>query len=134
MAQLIVNYDRTPLVLGDVRTRTATIRNITASEVTLSRGQVLGRNSDGEYVVEQSTPTDGSQYPKAVLSADITIAASETATAQVFISGDFNRDALVLDGTDTLDTAIDGQPIEDWMKAQSLFVQEVGELTDYDNQ
>lgn len=134
MGQLITNYDRTPLVLGDVRTRTVTLRNITAGEVTLSRGQVLGRNSDGEYVIEQSTPVDGTQYPKAVLSADTTISASGTATAQVYISGDFNKDALVFDGSDTLDTAVDGQPIEDWMKAQSLFVQEVGELTDYDNQ
>jgi len=133
-AQQITNYDRAPLVLGDVRSRTVTLRNVTAGEVTLLRGQVLGRNADGEYVVLQSTPVDGSQYPKAVLSADTTIAASGTATAQVFISGDFNPVGLVFDGTDTLDTAIDGQPIEDWMKAQSLFVQDVSELTDYDNQ
>jgi hypothetical protein len=65
----------------------------------------------------------------------------------VFISGDFNSAGLVFDGTDTLDTLVGGltvatspevdiagQRIEDRMKGQSLFVQNVSELTDYDNQ
>lgn len=134
MAQLITNYDRAPLVLGDVRSRTATIRNKLASEVTLSRGTVLGRNASGEYVIVQSTPVDGTQYPKAVLAGDVTLAASGSASQQVFISGDFNTAGLVFDGAETLDTTVEDQPMEDWMKAQSLFVQDVSELTDYDNQ
>jgi hypothetical protein len=82
----------------------------------------------------KSGAVDGTQYPKAILTGDITLGASGTGSAQVFISGDFNKAGLVFNGTDTLATAIDTQPIEDWMKAQSLFVQEVDGLTDYDNQ
>lgn len=134
MAQMITNFDRAPLHLGDVRSRTVTILNPEATEQTIERGSVLGRNSDGQYVVAKSAAADGTQYPKAILAGNITLAASGTASVQVLISGDFNKDALIFNGTDTIATAIDGQPIEDWMKAQSLFVQEVSELTDYDNQ
>ena len=144
---LITNYNRAPLTLGDVRSRTVTIRNIEEAEVTVERGAVLGRNAAGEYVVLKSTAIDGSQYPKAILAGSVTMATEGTGTQQVFISGDFNSAGLVFDGTDTLNTLVGGltiatspevdiagQRIEDWMKGQSLFVQNVSELTDYDNQ
>ena len=134
MAQQITNYDRTPFVLGDVRSRKVTIENIEVTEQALVRGTVLGRAATGEYVVCKSAAVDGTQYPKAILANDITLAGSASGTAMVHISGDFNTVGLVFNGTDTLATAVDDQPLEDWMKAQSLFVETMNELSDYDNQ
>ena len=174
MGQMITNYNRAPLLLGDVRSRTVTVKNLVASETTLTRGTVLGKNAAGQYVVCKSAATDGSRFPKAILAGDVTLSSEGIASAQVFISGDFNKDLIVLDGSDTLDTLIpmtaDTQTvtstgditadvggavsqtvtvtvtgsadveiatlesIEDWMRKMGMFVQEVSELTDYDNQ
>ena len=134
MGQQTTNYDRSILVWGDPRTRTVTVLNPEATTQAIKRGSVLGRIANGNYQVMKSAAADGSQFAKAVLASDISLAASGTAKVQVYISGDFNKSALVLNGTDTLATAVDSQAIEDWMKGQSLFVEEVNELTDYDNQ
>ncbi len=134
MAQLTVNYDRAPLALSDVKTRNVTIYNPEAQEETIARGTVLGRLPNGSYQVMKSAAVDGSQYPKAILMADITIATVSSGSGAVAIKGDFNADGLVFDGSDTLATAISDERIEDWMIRQGLYPETVNEMSDYDNQ
>ncbi len=134
MGQLTVNYDRAPLALSDVKTRNVTIYNPEAQEETIVRGTVLGRLPNGNYQVLKSAAVDGSQFPKAILMADVTIATVSTGTSAVAIKGDFNAAGLVFNGSDTLATAIDAERIEDLMVRQGLYPETVNEMSDYDNQ
>lgn len=134
MSQLITNYDRAPLFLSDVLSAKVTLVNPKATEQTIERGAVLGRLPNGNYTVLKSAATDGSQYPKAILMYDATIAASGTATVAVALRADVNVAGLKFDGTDDLSTAIDNQRLDDLMRGQGLFPIEIDDFTDYDNQ
>lgn len=130
----IVNYDRAPLFLSDVKSRKVTIVNPEAGEETIERGTVLGRLPNGAYQVLKSAAIDGSQYPKAILMYPITLAAAATGTGAVGIAGDVNKDGLIFNGSDTLATAVDDERLEDWLDRQGIYPTEVSEFTDYDNQ
>jgi hypothetical protein len=72
------------------------------------RGTVLGRvgEEDGIDIVDvvNSTKTDGSEKPYGIL-ADVAVdATTEDQRASVYLTGEFNRDALIFGGTDTVAT------------------------------
>lgn len=131
----IVNYNRAPLFLSDVKSKNVTIVNPEAGEETIVRGTLLGRDpATGNYQVLKSGNADGSQFPKAILMADITLATTATGTAPVCLKADVNKDGLVFNGSDTLDTVIANERLYDHMVRYGLFPEEVNDFTDYDNQ
>lgn len=77
---------------------------IISSGSNYKRGTVLGViTATGEAVAVDSTKTDGSQIPYAVLTQD-TDATAVDVLAPVYLTGEFNGDALVFGGTDTKTT------------------------------
>lgn len=69
-----------------------------------SRGTVLGIiTADDKAVDVDSTKTDGSQAPYAILAED-TDATDGDIVAPVYMTGEFNAAALTFGGTDTIAT------------------------------
>lgn len=135
MATQITNYDRSILSSSDVKSKNVTIVNPEAGEEAIVRGTVLGRiPGDGNYKVLKSAAVDGSQFPKAILLADITLAAAATGTVPVALRAELNQDALVFDGTDTLATAVSDERLFDHLVRTGLYPEEINDFTDYDNQ
>lgn len=75
---------------------------VAANQGTLLKGSVLGKNASGEYVLADksaTTPITGS----VILTDDLITDASSAVNAQVYLSGPFNRKALIFGGADTVD-------------------------------
>ncbi len=74
-----------------------------APSQTLKRGTVLGRiTTSGQCVPVDSSKSDGSESVYAVLAEDI-ITTDAFSYAEVYFSGEFNKNNLVFGGTDTAD-------------------------------
>lgn len=74
-----------------------------ADSVALTRGAVLGRvTADGKYLLVDDTAVDGSEVADAILAEDAD-ANGQDAEALVYLTGEFNEDALTFGGDDTAD-------------------------------
>lgn len=87
--------DCTPdnLILGNdvpLLTQTATIA---AGEGALVRGSVLAAGTDGKLKLLSSTSSSATEVPFGILCDDVD--ATSEAVAEVYVSGQFNADALV---------------------------------------
>jgi hypothetical protein len=70
----------------------------------LTRGAVLGRvTASGKCKAVDSGQTDGSQTIHAVLAEDVDASLAD-ASGVVYLTGEFNENALTFGGTDTPDT------------------------------
>ena len=81
------------LVLGNdvpLLTQTATIA---AGEGALVRGSVLAAGTDGKLKLLSSTSSSATEVPFGILCDDVD--ATSEAVAEVYVSGQFNADALV---------------------------------------
>lgn len=133
MAQQEVNYNRAPLFLSDVKSLSAPVLNPEVTEQTLVRGTILGRIAAGDYQPLKSGASDSSQYPKAILMSDITLAPGAKEVTAICVRADVNADGIVFDGTDTLSTVIEGERLFDHMVRYGLYPEQVQEFTEYDN-
>lgn len=92
---------------------------VIASGQTLSAGAVLGKvTSTGKYALVDSTASDGSENPVAILAVDVDASAADV-TVPVYLTGEFNEDALTFGGTDTADTHRDA------LRALGIFLKKV---------
>jgi len=74
---------------------------VIASGNNLTRGTVLGViNASGKGVAVDSTKSDGSQVAYAILTQD-TDATLADVLAPVYLTGEYNGDAMIFGGTDT---------------------------------
>jgi len=109
MAELVQNLGSfvpdNLIVDGSVPILTKAVK-LGAGQGALKRGTVLGKittgTTSGQYVVVNSTNTDGSGNADCILADDVDTATSVVAVA--YTSGHFNRKALVFGGSDTADT------------------------------
>jgi len=73
----------------------------------LARGTVLGRvTASGKYKIYQSGSGDGSENPVAILAEDVDASAADK-EGIIYTTGEFNKDALIFDGADTFNTAVE---------------------------
>lgn len=87
-----------------IRTRKVTL----VSGQNLTRGALLGQiTAGGKYTLSLSAAGDGSNTPKAILAED-TDASGGDKDAVVYISGDFNQDAITYGTGHTAASVIDG--------------------------
>ncbi|MFQ5460603.1 MAG: head decoration protein [Anaerolineae bacterium] len=85
-------YTPDRLIAGDLKLVTDTVT--VAAGQNLLRGALLGRvTGSGEYVLSLAAAADGSQTPVAILVAD-TDASAGALTAGVYLSGEFNENAV----------------------------------------
>ena len=92
------------LIAGDFPTEVQAISITGPAEI--KRGDVLGATEDGNYVLVDSTATDGSQDVVGIACDDITIEDGATAVSTMYIKGEYNRRCLRFGGTDTVETHI----------------------------
>lgn len=69
----------------------------------LEEGAVLGELADGRYQFSVLTATDGSQIPDAILAEPVDLAMGDL-SARVYVTGEFNREAITFGGGHTLQT------------------------------
>ena len=73
----------------------------------LTRGAVLGKKSDGEYILSLSTASDGSQTPDLILAEDCDATLADT-PALAYARGDFITNALTLGASHTVASITEG--------------------------
>ena len=131
------NYDRSNVFLKDNKFEEGNVVNDTYDDVTLEIGTLMGRNSTtSKLQVLKSAAVDGSQYPVGALAETVTVLAGDEITTTVCTSGEMASDKLILDGSDTLLTVIDGRQLQDRINGDTLGLKltSVDELSKLDNQ
>jgi len=97
MTEEITNYDNLNTGSIDLVTETLTVKQ----GENLVRGTVLGKiTATGKMVIVDSTNTDGSENPYAVLVEDVDATSADVVSGG-YVSGVFNENKLVFGGTDT---------------------------------
>ena len=101
---LVENYTPDNLIAENIHPLATGTVTVLSGEGRLSRGSVLMRNSNNKFVLadeESGTPLGTAE----VILADEVDATSADAVANVYISGDFNTDALIVASGYTLSEA-----------------------------
>lgn len=108
LVQTIGNFANDNLIGGaDIPALTKVV-TIKSGAGLLPRGRVLGKITTGDKCVSvDSSKSDGSEKPYCILVRPVD-ATSADVKAEVYISGQFNREALTFGGTDTDATHEDG--------------------------
>jgi hypothetical protein len=101
---LVENYTPDNLIAENIHPLATGTVTVISGEGKLSRGSVLMRNSNNKFVLadeDSGTPLGTAE----VILADEVDATSADAVANVYISGDFNTDALIVASGYTLSEA-----------------------------
>lgn len=86
------------LVAGDFPIMSRKV--VVASGAELSRGDCVGQiSASGKYALVSSGATDGSESPKAIVAHDVDASGGD-AEAMVYISGEFNGNAVNVNDLD----------------------------------
>ena len=134
--QLGVSYDFSKIFLFDNKYRVITLSNATGSPVTLLMGTVIGtKKADATGGAFASGATDGTQYATGILAEDVTIGANSTADVQICVGGKIAVEKVILNGSDTMTTAVGDRVIFDKIGAETLGIELVAatEVTKFDN-
>lgn len=134
---LITNYDTSKTFVWANRTETANYTNSGYSDVTILAGTLLGRvSATGLVIPLASAASDGSQYALGILLQDTVIEGGDTVSLTFCVAGDVVEAKVVLAGSDTMETVIDGRRIRDRILGDTAGIILVGstELTGFDNQ
>ena len=96
------SYEHDNLIAGTFH-RITQVVTISGGAV-LEAGTVLGRmSSTGQYVLSDASANNGSEEPDAILAHHVDASLMD-AQAQVYLTGEFNQDALILGDGHTLDS------------------------------
>lgn len=113
--------------------------NSTYEDVTIPAGKMLGRvNASGKVAIMKSGNSDGSQFPCGVLREDHVFPAGASTTRDVYFctGGDVAEEELSFDGSDTMNTVVDGRIYRDRIAADTVgikIVRTADDLTGFDN-
>ena len=134
---LYTDYDVSKIFVFSNRYEKGVLLNASGGVKTFNPGTLLGRvTASGKLVPVASGAVDGSQIPVGILKTTVSELA-DTAEQQVniCIAGDVVESKVILDGSDNLNTVIDGRPIKDRIAGDTLGIKLVksSELTDFDN-
>ena len=77
---------------------------ITITNATFMRGDVVGVSATGAYALVNSTASDGTQTPIGIITDDVSADAAQNVVTTMYIKGEFNQRFLRFGGTDTVDT------------------------------
>lgn len=135
--QAITNYDYSKLFRTNFKTVELTYTNGTGSEIVLTPGMLFGQvSADLKGAILKSASIDGSQIPFGILVTEATVANAASKTIQVAVTGMVDAALLILDGTDTLDTIIDGRTIAAKIPAdtEGITLENFTQLVNLENQ
>lgn len=127
-------YDYSKIFLRNILTREIEI-SASGSDLELEAGMVIGTiSASGKGKVMASGSSDGSQYPTGMVIQAVTIADGDTATVTICIGGEVDKNGIILDGTDTLSTAVSDRIYLDWLRSIGITAKETDSLSEYDNE
>lgn len=134
--QMIVHTDLSKTFLWNRRSQPGQINNSDLYDpVTIPEGTVMGRiSATGLLTPFTSGASDGSQWPIGVLVDTHIIDEGDTHNVFICDDGDVAAEKLVFDGSDDLDTVVDGRQVRDWLKVTGIKVITATELTATDNE
>lgn len=139
--QLHTDYDVSKIFVWNNRYQKETLKNITGGALDYLPGTLMGRittgGDTGKIIPLASAAVDGSAVPVGILLTNVEgLAAAGEKEVSICIAGDVVESKLILDGSDTVDTVIDGRTIRDRISADTHGIKLVAsaELTDFDNQ
>jgi len=98
---------------------------------------LVGRvTATGKVLPLDSTAVDGSEIPFGVIIVNETVAPAASIDLDVCVSGELERDLVILAAGDTYQTIIDGRRLEDRIMGDTrgLLLVVTIENTDFDNQ
>tara|TARA_R110002012_G_scaffold93731_3_gene227412 strand:+ start:8397 stop:8843 length:447 start_codon:yes stop_codon:yes gene_type:complete len=134
---LYTDYDVSKIFVFSNRYEKGVLLNASGGVKTFNPGTLLGRvTASGKLVPVASGAADGSEIPVGILKTTVTeLADSSEKSVNICIAGDVVQGKVILDGSDTLDTVIDGRPIKDRIAADTMGIKLVksSELTGFDN-
>lgn len=131
----IINTDVSKTFIWNPRSEDADFTD-SGSGITLKVGTVMGRiSASGKILVLKSAAVDGSEIPVGILMQEVVVAASATVNLTFAVSGDVAEEKLIFDGSDDLDTVVDGRQLRDRIAADTVGIKLVKgtELTGFDN-
>lgn len=135
--QLNTDYEFGQIFIGENDFDKGELENATGGDVTYPAGTLLAKDSGlGYLVILDPVGAEGIKFPVGVLAEDITLASGSTAIVTYAVSGDINKDALILAGGVTLETVIDARTLADRIKSDTMgiYLVENCELSNFDNQ
>lgn len=136
-SQLITNYDVSKLLIRSTRFVPEVYENTTGGDVELKCGMLVGKvSATGKIVPHASGNADGSEIPYGVIILNETVADTESVDVDVCVSGELEKELVILDAGDTFDTVIAGRRLFDRIMGDTrgLLLVETTENTDFDNQ
>lgn len=133
--QMIIHNDTSKTFLWNRRSQPGQIENSDLYDpVTHAEGTVMGRiSATGLLTPFTSGASDGSQWPVGVLVGSHTIDEGDTRNVFICDDGDVAAEKLIFDGSDDLDTVVDGRQVRDWLKVAGIKVITATEMTAEDN-
>lgn len=133
---LVTKYDNSKMFLFNNSFEDGQVNNEDYDDLELAVGTLMGRvSATGLLVPLESGASDGSQYPVGVLAGAYSIVDGDTADVRICTAGEIDSSMIVLQGSDTLDTIIDGRQLRDRIAADTvgLILREVNQLSEFDN-
>lgn len=134
--QLWINTNTAKIFVWGNRYTSANYTNSSYDDVTLAEGTLLGRIATTQEVVPlESGASDGSQYPIGVLLGGTVVPAGDTIAVTFCVEGDVVESLIVFQGSDDLDTVVDGRSLRDRIGSDTVGIKLVAgeDLTNYDN-
>lgn len=132
---LVTNYDNRKMFIFQNNYLTGEVNAGGYEDLVIPLGTLLGRvASTGELVPLASGASDGSQYPVGVAATNYTIADGDTATVTYCSGGEIDASMIVFDGSDDLDTVVDGRQLRDHLQMAGFVLRNVTQLGEFDNQ
>lgn len=135
-SQLNINRDTAKVFLDCNRYENEVYENTTGGDVTLTKGQVMGRiAATGKLLPLKSAAVDGSQYPVGIVTETVTVATTVEINVSICVEGDVAKEQVVFDGADTFATIVDGRQLGDRIASDTVGIKlvETTDLTNYDN-
>lgn len=135
-SMLIVDYDRSPFLLGYNRYIRGNYTNDDYETVELPRGLVMSRiASTGKVVPIDPAANDGSQFPLGVLQRPMTVEPGDTVSLPLVVAGQLALESIFLPVGVTLETIISSRRLRDRIASDTLGLEFIAgtELSAHDN-
>jgi hypothetical protein len=134
---LHTDYDVSKIFVFSNRYESGTLLNASGGILSFLPGTLMGRiTATGKLVPVASAAADGSQIPVGVLKTSVVdLGIAGESTVNICIAGDVVESKVILDGADTMETAIDSRRIKDRIAGDTMGIKLVDsfELTGVDN-
>lgn len=134
--QLNIDYENKVIFLRNNQYKAGNVTNSGYDTLSLEAGTLMGRvTATNKLTPLKSGASDGSQIPVGILAANYEIAAGDNVDVQVCVAGEVDQSNIIFDGSDTVDTTVDGRKLGDRIASDTagIILIPSEELDEFDN-